>query len=109
MRGFWYPWHEEKCLFVAILLVLVLALILAAVLLVLVFVLVLVIVLLILILVVILVVHSICHFLPNDFLWIPGEGIHNVLRVCGYKEGYAGSIPQINDNIPIIIPNTVSD
>ena len=109
MRGFWYPQHEEKCLFVAILLVLVLALILAAVLLVLVFVLVLVIVLLILILVVILVVHSICHFLPNDFLWIPGEGIHNVLRVCGYKEGYAGSIPQINDNIPIIIPNTVSD
>ena len=105
MRGFWYPQHEEKCLFVAILLVLIF------VILVLVFVLVfvLVLILLILILVVILVIHSICHFLPNKFLWIPGEGIHNVLRVCGYKEGYAGSIPQINDNILIIIPNTVSD
>ena len=111
MRGFWYPQHEEKCLFVAILLVLILilALILDVVLLILIFVLVLILVLMILILVVILVIHSICHFLPNEFLWIPGEGIHNVLRVCGYKEGYAGSIPQINDNILIIIPNTVSD
>ena len=66
--------EEENCLFIVILLILIFALVLFVILLVLV----LVAVLLILILVVVLIVHSICNFLPTDFMWIPGEGIHTV-------------------------------